>query len=287
MPRNTHCYEVLIASPGDVRAERQIILECTEDWNSAHSRSSNVILQPRRWELDAYPELGDRPQEIINRQIVDTSDIVLGVFWHRIGTPTGQAESGTVEEIEQLVAAKRPVLLYFSQAPVPIDHDAKQLASVRDYKARMRQEGVAFDFPDVHEFWRMVSRHLAAKINALTGTQVAEPAKSKSGLARLDLRVGPRGRSGDVNTMKVVAEITNLSPSMRIREYSVTVSVPAACLTVPVGIPIRYARSEQIQAHREKLLGRSNPSRRQVTSVLVGSWHRPVEDGWDAPGRGL
>ena len=153
----------------DVRAERQIIVECIEDWNASHSRSSNVILQPRRWELDAYPELGDRPQEIINRQIVDTSDIVLGLFWHRIGTPTGQAESGTVEEIERFVAAKRPVSLYFSQAPVPIDHDAKQLASVREYKARMRQEGVAFDFPDVHEFRRMVSRHLALKINALTG----------------------------------------------------------------------------------------------------------------------
>src|SRR5579871_1904897 len=109
MPRETRCYEVLIASPGDVQAERQIIVECIDDWNAAHSRSSSVILQPRRWELDVYPELGDRPQEIINKQIVDTADIVLGVFWHRIGTPTGQAESGTVEEIERFVAAKRPV----------------------------------------------------------------------------------------------------------------------------------------------------------------------------------
>ncbi|WP_433971957.1 hypothetical protein [Tunturiibacter lichenicola] len=231
MPRNTRCYEVLIASPSDVRTERQIIVECIEDWNAAHSRSSNVILQPRRWELDAYPELGDRPQEIINTQIVDISDIVLGVFWHRIGTPTGLAVSGTVEEIERFVAAKRPVSLYFSQASVPIDHDAKQLASVREYKVRMRQEGVAFDFPDVHEFRRMVSRHLASKINALTGAPVAEPANPKSDLARLDLRIGSKGRSGDVNTVKVVAEITNLSSSVRIREYSVTVSVPAACLT--------------------------------------------------------
>lgn len=60
---------------------------------------------------------------------------------------------------------------------------------------------------------------------------MASLAKPKSELARLDLRVGQRGKSGDVNTMKVIAEITNLSPSVRIREYSVTVSVPAACLT--------------------------------------------------------
>ena len=60
---------------------------------------------------------------------------------------------------------------------------------------------------------------------------MAEPAKPKSELARLDLRIGLRARSGDVNTVRAVAEITNLSPSVRIREYSVTVSVPAACLT--------------------------------------------------------
>jgi hypothetical protein len=33
------------------------------------------------------------------------------------------------------------------------------------------------------------------------------------------------------NTMELIAEITNLSTSVRICEYSVTVSVPAACLT--------------------------------------------------------
>lgn len=231
MSRDARCYEILIASPGDVRTERQIIVECIEDWNAAHSRSTNVILQPRRWELDAYPEMGDRPQGIINKQIVDASDILLGVFWHRIGTPTGQAESGTVEEIERFVVAKRPVSLYFSQAPIPFDHDADQLAAVRDYKTRMRQQAVAFDFPDVHEFRRMVSRHLALKMNALANTPAAELLPSKSELVRLNLRTGPKARSGDVNTVKIIAEITNLSSSVRIREYSVTLSVPASCLT--------------------------------------------------------
>jgi hypothetical protein len=78
--------------------------------------------------------------------------------------------------------------------------------------------------------WRNESSK-SSKINALTGAPIAEPAKPKSDLARLDLRFRLGGRSGDVNTVKVVAEITNLSPSVRIREYSVTVSVPAACLT--------------------------------------------------------
>jgi hypothetical protein len=73
-----------------------------------------MIVQPRRWDLDVHPETGDRPQEIIDRQIVDTLQSVR-VFWHRIGTPSGVAQSGTIEEIERSVDRKKPVFLYFSQ----------------------------------------------------------------------------------------------------------------------------------------------------------------------------
>jgi hypothetical protein len=31
---------------------------------------------------------------------VESGDILMGVFWTRLGTPTGKAPSGTVEEIE-------------------------------------------------------------------------------------------------------------------------------------------------------------------------------------------
>lgn len=58
MPRDARCYDVLIASPSDAQAERQIIAECIEDWNSQHSRATGVIIQPRRWEFDAMPETG-------------------------------------------------------------------------------------------------------------------------------------------------------------------------------------------------------------------------------------
>jgi hypothetical protein len=64
-------YEVLIASPGDVSTERQILIECIEDWNSSQSEHVGAILLPRRWELDVFPEMGARAQEIINKQVVE------------------------------------------------------------------------------------------------------------------------------------------------------------------------------------------------------------------------
>jgi hypothetical protein len=66
MPRNSTVYEVLIASPGDVVSERVVVAEVVEDWNAAHAKHLGIMLQSRRWELDSRPELGERPQAIIN-----------------------------------------------------------------------------------------------------------------------------------------------------------------------------------------------------------------------------
>lgn len=238
MPRTITCVDVLIASPGDVAAERAILVECIEDWNAANSLARGAILLPRRWELDVFPEMGEPPQDIIDKQIVLDSDIVLAVFWHRIGTPTQKAASGTVQEITQFVQSKKPVSLYFSKAAVPSDHDQDQLRRVREYRIEMQKQGVAFDYPDVNEFRRMAMRHLNMKLNllmpplaqgsALVTSKAIDP--SKSPLARLSIRKGRKGRSGDVPTVTIVCEMTNLS-QVRLQKYACVLSVPAATLT--------------------------------------------------------
>jgi hypothetical protein len=40
------------------------------------------------------------------------------MFWTKLGTDTGVADSGTVEEIDQFVSAGKPALLYFSSRPI-------------------------------------------------------------------------------------------------------------------------------------------------------------------------
>jgi len=52
----------------------------------------------------------------------------------------------------------------------------------------------------------------------------------KPNLARVFLETGQHGRSGDVNTVIVSVVLENLSQAKRIREYTVTFSVPRACL---------------------------------------------------------
>jgi hypothetical protein len=81
------------------------------------SRASTVA----RGNSHCTPEYGTRPQEIINRAIVDGCDLLVGIFWTRIGSPTGIGDSGTTEEIERAGNAGKQIMLYFSS--VEIDPD--------------------------------------------------------------------------------------------------------------------------------------------------------------------
>jgi hypothetical protein len=79
--------------------ERTIAREEIHRWNSLHALDTKIVLLPVGWETDATPDLQARGQEIINHQLVDTCDLLIGIFWTRLGTPTLAAESGTAEEI--------------------------------------------------------------------------------------------------------------------------------------------------------------------------------------------
>ena len=45
MPRSSIIYEIVLASPGDVKAERDVLSEVIDDWNSAHSQTIGVSLK--------------------------------------------------------------------------------------------------------------------------------------------------------------------------------------------------------------------------------------------------
>ena len=155
---------VLIASPGDTANERRVLKEVIEDWNSLNGELG-ILLQPMMWERDATPELGDRPQGIINRQLVDKADMAVGVFWTRLGTPTDEADSGTVEEIERMAAAGKPVLLYFSKQPVVLDSvDLEQYELVVQARERFMAEGLVDQFDTPDELYRKVTAALTRTV---------------------------------------------------------------------------------------------------------------------------
>lgn len=157
-------FNVLIASPGDVTKERALVREVIHEWNALHSFSTKKVFLPVSWETHSHPSMDDRPQGVINEQIVDKADLVVGIFWTRLGTPTGLATSGTVEELERLVRAGKPAMIYFSSAPVQLDSvDVAQYEQLKAFKAALGQRGLYSTYDSPTEFRDMFSRHLAAK----------------------------------------------------------------------------------------------------------------------------
>ena len=168
MPFDATVYRILIASPGDVGEERNVIPEIINEWNAVSSFSSKKVLMPIKWETHSSPLLGNRPQGIINEQIVKDCDLLVGVFWSRIGTHTGVSVSGTAEEIEQFVSLSKPVMLYFSQTPIDPDKiDIEEFTILRNFKEKMRLKGLTESYSGIPDFRQKFTRQLSININNL------------------------------------------------------------------------------------------------------------------------
>lgn len=168
MPVQATTYRVLIASPSDLAEERQAAADAINDWNAQHAAAEGVVLLPVKWESHATPQTGIRPQEAINIQLVRNSDMLIGMFWTKIGTATGVAESGTVEEIDQFVAAGKPAMLYISNRPIePSKIDLTQLGKLRDFKEATYKTALVGSFNRVDELRSVILRDLMGQVRKL------------------------------------------------------------------------------------------------------------------------
>lgn len=161
MPFAANVVSVLVASPSDVQLERDALRTAMWDFNDEHASALQVVLLPVLWETHARPELGTEPQTLLDQQIVDGADVVIGVFWTRAGSRLAEGSFATVHELERLVAAGKPALLYFSSQPaVPSMIDPEQLLAVQAIKARARAWGLYGEYDSVAGLVERVRRDL-------------------------------------------------------------------------------------------------------------------------------
>lgn len=154
-------FRVFIGSPGDVRQERDIARDIIYDWNGIYAPSRGIMLQPFAWETHSVPEMGAPPQKILNKQLLKAADVLIAVFWTRIGTPTGTHRGGTVEEIEEHLAAGKPALIYFSDVPIrPDSVDDVQYQALRQFKESMKNRGLLDSYSTIEEFTEKLTRHV-------------------------------------------------------------------------------------------------------------------------------
>lgn len=177
---------VLIASPSDVRNERDEIEQAIFHWNKTYAEELEVVLLPGRWEDDVVPTYGkDDPQQIINEQLVHKCDILIGVFWTKLGTPTSKHSSGTLEEINIFIEQGKEIMLYFSEKDIPRSADFDEVKRVDDFKKHYGSKGIYAKYER-----DLITKHLYRKVlehkrkdtpeNTATSPQVTNGAQQET-----------------------------------------------------------------------------------------------------------
>ncbi|MFO1482835.1 MAG: hypothetical protein U1F71_05650 [Verrucomicrobiaceae bacterium] len=180
----------LIASPGDMQEARDLMPTVFRSWNNAHAEREGITLRSLLWEKDAVPDLRGKPQAQINKQLVGKADFLIAFFNNRVGTPTENEISGTVEEINQFEAAQKPVLLYFACNGVDRKTaTSPQFKKLTELQKQISKRGFFGTFKNVHELQTQIAEHLSSVVHAIKTTREATSQKEKAEAATIQVAV--------------------------------------------------------------------------------------------------
>lgn len=147
MVQTISLYKLFLASPSDVKEERQIVESVIHEFNTIYAAQLNARVELCSWEKSTYPSIGKYPQAVVNSQIGDEYDIFLGILWTRFGSKTLNYESGTEEEFYRALernkkANKVQIMMYFNVEAVPLDSlDLEQYSKVRAFQKQIEAHG--------------------------------------------------------------------------------------------------------------------------------------------------
>jgi hypothetical protein len=169
VPKPILLLRVVVASPGDVKPERDALEEIITEVNRDTARPAELYLELARWETDARAGFNaGGPQGLIDPILkIDECELVIGIFWSRLGSPTSDGKTGTEHEFQTAYDAwnrnRRPeIMAYFCERPVEpkSDEDRRQLDMVNRFKSNFPREGFAWKYTELDDFKTLVARHL-------------------------------------------------------------------------------------------------------------------------------
>jgi FtsZ family, C-terminal domain. len=156
---------IFVASPSDVTAEREAVKEIISNLNDTVLSYLGLYMELISWESHAVPDMG-RPQAIVNRVIEDI-DIFIGILWSRIGTPTEEYISGTLEEFEKAYRSWKKtgsprIMFYFCDLPPKTRgvESARQFLEVEKFREEFPEKGLYWTYTTVESFANIIRNHL-------------------------------------------------------------------------------------------------------------------------------
>ena len=172
---------LLISAPGDIPPESLAAIRKTiNQWNHSYGQQFSLNVLPISWTEHAVAEFGDRPQALLNKQIVDDADLAIALFRDRLGTPTGEAESGTAEEIKVLAEAGKQIAILVDNSPrTPLTSPAlKERQRLDDYLSKLYDQALILRYADDKDLIEHINNFLSRSASRFQ--QNAEQAKKET-----------------------------------------------------------------------------------------------------------
>jgi hypothetical protein len=67
MPEQVTKLKLFVASPGDVQNERNALTRVADELNRTVAAGKNLVIAVVRGETHAHPDIGEDPQDVVNR----------------------------------------------------------------------------------------------------------------------------------------------------------------------------------------------------------------------------
>jgi hypothetical protein len=151
-----------------------VATDAINEWNDLNAAAESTVLLPVKWETHSTPQTGMDAQTAINA-LVRLSDILIAMFWTRIGQETQTAASGTGEELDQFVASGRPALLYFSNRPVdPWKPELAQQEKLRAFRTSVQQRALTGDFSNSEDLRKKLFKDLTNTVRSLKQARISD-----------------------------------------------------------------------------------------------------------------
>jgi hypothetical protein len=197
---------IVVASPGDVKTERDCVEVVAAELNRGLADVLGLRLDVIRWETDAFPGFNaDGSQGHIDTALhIEESDLVIGIFWKRFGTPVADAASGTEHEIRKAYhswekSGQPQIMVYFNQMPA-LNSTPEETAQWQQVKQFQRdplfKQGLWWNYDGASAFEKVVREHLTQYLRHRTTPVEMRVQTVESPLGLMDVSSVPIARRG-------------------------------------------------------------------------------------------
>jgi hypothetical protein len=202
--RKVELLRIVVASPGDVKTERDCVDAVAAELNRGLADVMGLRLDVIRWETDAFPGFNaDGSQGHIDTALrIEESDLVIGIFWKRFGTPVADAASGTEHEIREAYrswekSGQPQIMVYFNQVPPvnPTSEETAQWQQVKQFQSDgLFKKGLWWNYDGAGAFEKLVREHLTQYLRHRTVPVEMQVRTVESPLGLMDVSSVPADR---------------------------------------------------------------------------------------------